>query len=442
MNAKGIASGSVEKVRDDFIPAKDYISREFAELESDRLWPRVWQIACREEDIPNVGDYYTYDIVDESIVVIRVKPDEIKAFHNACPHRGRQLTEGRGHAARFQCRFHGWQFDLEGRCVQVVDEEDWGGKLCSEDTSLTPVKVGQWAGWIYINMDPNCESLDEALAPAKAVLDPLDLGGLRYHWVKATVVPCNWKAALGAFNEGYHLQQSHRQMLRYFDDITTSHAHGRHGMFEYWDAAPPGFPSRRVGGPKSDDIRPGLLDHIQDMNKTLNAAHPVMMEEAAQRMMKEVPEGTPVMEVLGKLMQFTNESAEAKGIKVPPVTPEQMQKVGADWHMFPNHILIASPLACLSYRARPNGRDPDSAIFEVFSLLRYPPNGEPKAKPEWSDDHSDESFWGKILMQDFANFAAVQRGMKSRGFRGCRPNPKQEVPVSNFHRALREFMGV
>jgi phenylpropionate dioxygenase-like ring-hydroxylating dioxygenase large terminal subunit len=441
MNIHRPVSGGLEEVRDDYVPASDYFSQEFADLENERLWPRVWQMVCRDQDIPKVGDFYTYDIVDDSITVIRTKPNEVKAFHNACPHRGRRLTTGCGHTARFHCKFHGWQFDLDGKPVVVVDRDDWGDKLKDEDITLMPVKIAKWAGWYYINMDPNSESLEEALAPAAAVLDPLDLAGLRYHWVKSTKLPCNWKVALEAFNEAYHLQQGHMQMLRYFDDVTTSHAHGRHSMFDYATALPPGLPSRRVGeAPPDYDVRLGLLDHVVDMNQTLNAGYPVMMGEAAERMMREVPKGTPVLEVLGKLQQFTMEDAASKGIVAPNVTPEQMAKVGADWHMFPNHILIAAPLALLTYRARPNGRDPDSCIWDVYSLLRYPPGKEPKVEYEWSDDYLDESFWGKILVQDFQNFPEVQKGLKSRGFRGSRTNPLQEVPVSNFHRALREFM--
>jgi phenylpropionate dioxygenase-like ring-hydroxylating dioxygenase large terminal subunit len=435
--------GSIGDVRDDYIPARDYFSQEFADLENELLWPRVWQMACREEDIPKVGDFYTYDIVDDSIIVIRVRPDEVRAFHNACAHRGRRLTSGCGRLARFHCRFHGWEYDLDGRNIRVVDREDWGAKLADEDISLMPVKVGHWGGWVYINMDPNSESLEQALTPAREVLDPLDLGGLRYHWIKSTIVPCNWKVVLEAFDEGYHLQETHRQMLRYFDDVTTGHIHGRHAMYEYWEASPPGFPSRRVGGPKEGhDLRAALVDHVEDMNLTLNAAYPVMMGGAAKRLMKEVPASASAEEILTKLMQLTVEDAESKGIKHPPVTPEQLRKVGSDWHVFPNQVLIPSPLACLNYRARPNGHDPNSAIWDVYSLIRYPEGAEPKVTPQWSDDRSDEAFWGKILVQDFANFDDIQRGLKSRGFRGARPSPKQELAVSNFHRALREFMGV
>ena len=94
MNSLTRAPAGEGPVRDDYVPAADYISREFLELEKRQLWPRVWQMACREEEIPNVGDYYTYDILDDSLVVVRTGAQSFAAYHNVCPHRGRRLTAG------------------------------------------------------------------------------------------------------------------------------------------------------------------------------------------------------------------------------------------------------------------------------------------------------------------------------------------------------------
>lgn len=424
-----------------FIPASNYTSREFAELENERLWPRVWQMACREEEIPNVGDFYTYDIVDDSIVVVRTGTDEIKAFHNVCSHRGRRLTAGCGHADRFYCKFHGWQYDLNGRCTKVVDRNDWGNTLKDRDIALKSVKVGRWAGWVYINMDPHSESLEEALGAAKTFLDPFQWQGLRYHWRKSAIVACNWKVAIESFNEGYHLQATHRQMLRYFDDITESRTYGRHSMFGYWGALKGGWRSRRLGGPKKgDDLRAGLVDYMQDMLETLNAAEPINLVEASRRLMAEVPETASEEEIFAQFGRFAYEHAVAQGIQYPPITPEQIDAAGVDWHLFPNQIILPGVTAVLAYRGRPNGHDPDSCIWDVFSLRRYPPGKEPGAELEWSDDLTDVSFWGKILTQDFGNMAEVQRGLKSRAFAGCRTNPVQERPVANLHRGIQELI--
>jgi hypothetical protein len=194
-------------------------------------------------------------------------------------------------------------------------------------------------------------------------------------------------------------------------------------------------------GKPTEDIRPGLLDYMEDMAATLNAGSSVQTVHAARRVMQEVPPGTPAMEVLQKFGQFIYEHSVSQGAQFPPISPEQIYAAGIDWHLFPNQIMLQGPTGLLGYRARPNGMDPDSCLWDVYSLQRYAPGTEPKVEQEWSMDHKDEDFWGKILLQDYQNMGEVQRGMKSRGFAGSRPNPVQEVAVSNFHQSLAEFMG-
>ena len=151
------------------IPVEPFISPEYARAEGEKLWPRVWQVACRVEEIPNVGDYVTYDILDESIIVVRTAADEIAAYYNVCQHRGRRLTKGCGHTAKFYCRFHGWSWDIDGRNTFVLDREDWGDALEDDDIRLKTVQVDTWGGWVWISMDPKCEPLADYLAPIDGV---------------------------------------------------------------------------------------------------------------------------------------------------------------------------------------------------------------------------------------------------------------------------------
>jgi phenylpropionate dioxygenase-like ring-hydroxylating dioxygenase large terminal subunit len=126
---------SPAEVRDDFVPKEDFYDPAFAAAEAEHLWPKVWQIACRLEEIPRAGDYYTYEILTDSIIVVRTGAgdSDVKAYHNVCPHRGTQLTQGCGHTRQFVCPFHGWRFGLDGRNVKVVDRHDWGDSLKDED---------------------------------------------------------------------------------------------------------------------------------------------------------------------------------------------------------------------------------------------------------------------------------------------------------------------
>jgi phenylpropionate dioxygenase-like ring-hydroxylating dioxygenase large terminal subunit len=427
----------------DLIPAAEYISPDFLKLEKARLWPRVWQMACREEEIPKAGDFYTYGIADESIAVVRLESGEIAAYFNVCPHRGRRLTSGCGRMGKFHCKFHGWQWSLDGRPLEVVDREDWAGALQDEDVTLQRVRVGVWGGWVFVNMDPKAEPLEDFLAPVRPILDPFEFDKMRYRWRRQVVMPANWKVALEAFNEGYHVQTTHRQLITTFEDQTFSRAHGPHGMFGYEPTRIFGRPSSRIADAETQataSIRDGWCGFMVEVWETLDASWTAAAVWAAKRMKATLPVDASLEEVFGTFAQFHREEHEKTGAPWPTITTEQMMAAGADWHIFPNMVFLPQATNLLGYRARPNGDDPDSCIFEVYVLERFAPGAEPKVEVEVGDWASLD--WGLILAQDFQNMAEIQQGMKSRGFRGARPNPVQEQAISNMHAELRRYLGL
>jgi phenylpropionate dioxygenase-like ring-hydroxylating dioxygenase large terminal subunit len=420
------------------IPAKVYISREWAQAEKERLWPRVWQMACREEEIPSAGDFYTYEIADESITVVRRADNSIGAYFNVCPHRGRRLTEGCGKMGKFHCRFHGWQFDLHGKPIEVVDRQDWGDTLKDEEITLQSVQVASWGGWVFINMDPKAEPFEAFLGPAKPILDPFQFDKMRFVWRKQIKLECNWKVILEAFNEGYHVQTTHKQLVPLYNDLTYSKAYGKHGMFGATADGLFGLPSPRLGPPQGD-IRKGLAAFNAEIYSTLRACSTLQMVRAGERLVKELPETATPMEVFTAFNQFHKEEAEKDGLPWPEMTQEEIMAGGTDWHIFPNMVFLPSPTGALCYRSRPRGDDPDHCTFEVYVLERYAEGKEPKVEVEYADSWRDVD-WGLILSQDFANVEEIQKGLKSRSFRGARPNPYQEVASINFHRVLQEYV--
>lgn len=110
------ATGAIE-VRSDLVPKDAYIDPSYVKQEGERLWPKVWQVACREEELKEIGEYITYNIAHESIIVVRTTGG-IRAHHNVCQHRGRRLTEGCGKTNSFMCRYHGWRWNLDGSLGQ------------------------------------------------------------------------------------------------------------------------------------------------------------------------------------------------------------------------------------------------------------------------------------------------------------------------------------
>ncbi|MEP6546337.1 MAG: aromatic ring-hydroxylating dioxygenase subunit alpha [Gammaproteobacteria bacterium] len=435
-------SFSVEEVRDDFVPKEVYYSPEFARLEAEKLWPFVWQLACRLEEIPNVGDYVTYDILDDSIIVVRVTDSLVKAYHNSCPHRGRQLTEGCGHTPNFVCRFHGWHYDLHGNNTRVVDRADWGGALDPAEIRLKEVKTGTWGGFVFINMDPKCEPLSQFIQPIDEYCSKFEFEKLRFRWYKTAVMPANWKTVLEFFNEFYHVQQTHNQLLPFTNDYSNSDGFGRHGAM--WYPATGALPlsrSPRLSPKDEPDFRNYVLEFVETFNRDLKAMVTERNYLATQRLRTEVAATASPMEVMTKWVGYQIEAAMADGSGWPEgLTAEYIDRSKLDWHMFPNTIYLHGFVdGVLWYRARPNGHDPESCIFDVWSLQRYGPGQAPPLKREFYNDWKDGD-WPLIFRQDFANLAAVQKGLKSRGFAGLRTNPVQERAIVNFHRKLREFI--
>src|SRR6516165_195500 len=284
-----------------------FIGSDYVKLESEMFWPKIWQVACRVEEIPKPGDYVTYDIADESIIVVRTAPDTIRAYFNVCQHRGRRLTKGCGHTSKFYCRFHGWTWDIKGENTFVLDREDWGEALNTENLRLKQVQVDCWGGWVWINMDPNCEPLQDYLAPVILRLDPFELSKMRYRWRQWLIFPSNWKVAIGAFIESYHLFASHPQLLRNPTGrrfwMQTEGRHAWHG-----DAGPRGGEASPAAGlsaargQEGMDPRIAVADDLEMLWETLNAATTETFVKAAKRLVDELPAGATMEQVGAHLL--------------------------------------------------------------------------------------------------------------------------------------------
>ena len=143
------------------VPVNRYTTQAFHDLEMRQMWPKVWQMACRVEQIPNVGDYTTYEIGSYSIIVVNTQQG-FRAHHNVCRHRGRRLCDADGHASSFICPFHGFSWNLDGSSRSVTSEWDFP-HIDRKNFSLNAVLCDTWGGWVFINMDLNAEPLSKFL---------------------------------------------------------------------------------------------------------------------------------------------------------------------------------------------------------------------------------------------------------------------------------------
>ena len=157
-------SESYKFLGDEDISKDRYIDPAYAKAEFERLWTRTWQFACREEHIPEVGDYYVYDIGAYSFIITRVAKNDIRAYFNACLHRGTKLRASgtEGCASEFKCSFHGWSWNIDGTNKEVVCDWDFP-HVDRKKFSLPEAKVELLGGFVFINMDPNAPTLAEYL---------------------------------------------------------------------------------------------------------------------------------------------------------------------------------------------------------------------------------------------------------------------------------------
>ncbi len=425
--------------------AEAYVSRNYAKAEREKLWAKTWQIACREEDIPEVGNFCTYEIADESLIVTRTEADAIVAYHNVCPHRGRRLTAGCGHANKFYCRYHGWQWDIDGKNIYVRDREEWKGELTDDYLRLGQAKVGRWAGYVFVNFDRDCQPFEEYLGTLPYWLDPFELGKMRYKWRQWLKFPCNWKVAIEAFIESYHVAATHPQLLRWGDVGSWSRAEGLHscmgtGASRAEDRA--GMGTVGIAGRADMDARTGLAGFMHELNNTvgLGACTTDTFVAAADQLVEVLHEGASAMDAAAKMLELAEQMDAERGVEWPKIDPQHSAWSGIDWHVFPNSIILHGVTFILGYRARPDGDNPDSCIFEAYVLERFPEGQEPKTENVYEPDVS-EAKWQLVLMQDFHNMPEIQKGMKSKAFKGAIPTPLQEQSVINLHRNLAKFMG-
>jgi nitrite reductase/ring-hydroxylating ferredoxin subunit len=428
------------------IGVEAYISADYARAERDKLWAKVWQQVGRVEELPKVGDYLTYDILDDSIIVVRSAPDKFRAYYNVCSHRGRRLLDTpagqhdvRGRGRGFVCGYHGWKYNLEGENTFVAEKQDWPCGLTDDKIRLTNVKVDTWGGWIWINLDPNAEPLRQYLEPAASLLDAYQTEKFRYRWRRWLVFDCNWKVALEAFMEIYHVPYTHPEFNQFGAQLGWARAQGKHSNIGF--EAPKGLEGNqgkvRIAEGGDARLSTAVMQNFIWANANTNTTETLV--EVANRLEKELPEGTPPPEVLKYWMETARREDAEQGVIWPTIPPDVANQSGTAFQIFPNFQIGQGQNNMLCYSARPHGYDPDKCIFEVAVYQLYPEGQAPETTWEYTPEDSPE--WRTVLPQDFSNMAAVQQGMKVRGFSGPKPNPYSERSVVNLHHNLAKYMG-
>jgi phenylpropionate dioxygenase-like ring-hydroxylating dioxygenase large terminal subunit len=422
---------------DGFVPKERYTTREFAELERTRLWPRVWQIAAREEQVAGAGDFVEYTIGEETVVIVRDASGALHAFYNTCLHRGRRLVDGCGTfaAGEIKCGYHGWCYALDGRLVDVPDRDEFEG--LPDDLSLAPVQVDTWGGFVFVNLDPDAAPLLEYLDPLPALLAPYHLEEMRLRASLSTIIDANWKAVVDAFNEGYHVQGLHRQILPWTDDVSIEYEQlGRHAHYGRLPGARRELrPSPRLNlGPGDYDEGEILANLVAGLGGAFLGEERAAIEELRA---SGPPAGSTLLEAYqARRMQLL----EARGFDVSGLAPELMTSAD-DVFCFPNVVGPIYPGSAILFRVRPYGGDPDRSIKDTWVLEWRAPDtaDDRRVQPKFFENWRDRN-WGEITEQDYENLGRVQQGMRSAGWTGARLNPRQEGNILHMHRVIDDYL--
>lgn len=448
-----------------FVPKGRYLDVEFLRLELERVFPRTWLMACRLEELPGVGSYVEHRIGEWSVLIVRESTDSIRAYHNACRHRGTRLAAGRGRVGSIICPFHGWRWNLDGTIKLQLDPEEFTPRS-EEDLGLQPVRCERWGGFVFINLDRDAPPLLDYLDPIPTVFAPFQFEHLRTTWHKGTIVPCNWKTVLDGFLEAYHVPGTHPQLnrpdkakdhpatIKELDELrawSPTTIYERHAKYQTVGVkrkqrpdsgnGRPKDPARRpgFGGP---DPRAGIADAVEYIHRELRALETERSVRAAQLLRTaELPEGTSAG---AHHLELYRQLAIEDGLDWAPITPEQWGAAGTAWHVFPNTILLPNQGSVIGYRARPDSADPDRCLFEMFALEQIPVadyDAKWEVHPEFFPDHREADL-GQILTQDLANVENITVGMHSPSFEGHHLSREQEMTVYNHHRVADRYLWV
>ena len=422
------------------ISAERYISTEWMAREADEIWPRMWLFACLERDVAEPGEYSVLDIGDESILVSRTDEGELAAFYNVCQHRGAKVMVNRGGWVKdFVCPYHGWTYGHDGSLQVVPDIERFSGGVDCDARSLRPVQVDNFAGLVWICMDPEAAPLLEFLGAVADRIEPYQVEGMSLIGDQTVSLACNWKAVFDNFGELYHVEHIHPQHELMFDCPTA--------QIDLFDNGHTGV----------------VIDgHVVNTRLPIPSAPTPYLELALKRYGVDPAEYEGrVLDIREDAQKLRREIGPRLGYDYDRMSDERLSDI-EQYNVFPNTMLTVQPDDALIMRARPHPTDPNRCFWDKFTFHRRPsqevaeragvayepfdPNDVDPVERTAHDEFTQEDIIeGRKTMtitidQDVHLIRDVQAGMRSRGFDTallC----DDEARVQHYHDWLGHFVG-
>jgi phenylpropionate dioxygenase-like ring-hydroxylating dioxygenase large terminal subunit len=388
-------------------------------------------MACRQEEVPNPGDYYEYVIGTQSFLVVRGDDGVLRAFHNSCRHRATILKVGMGNAQDLTCSFHSWCYSLRGALVSIPDRHLFP-RVTDEGYRLREVGCDVWAGFVFVNPDPERAKRTPLREFLGRVADDVDVYHMeRYRASMHASIPldCNWKVAIEAFIEAYHVSFTHPQILSYLDDVNTVlEVFGDHSRM----IVPYGVPSMRLEHVDEAEIYESYF------TKSATSFRHEQSTRLPPELFDEDGNWLPDISIREYMIAHHERLGQESGHDYSRLTREQLVD-DYDYHIFPGFKFNSHAGAALGFRARPHPSDPNKCTFDVYKLI-WPNENEPTPDPApmVEVDISHQSM-GLVLDQDFSNVAKVQRGLHDSTMEYVTFG-SPEVRITHFHNVIRRMI--
>jgi choline monooxygenase len=210
------------------IPASFYIDPDVFYREREKIFARSWQVVGHRSQLPKPGDFFTTELQGEPLLLLRNAHGKLKGFYNVCRHRAGPPAQGCGSRKLFRCAYHGWTYDLDGSLISAP-EVDGVQNFDPQQFALTPVRAEEWFNLIFVNLDPNAESLVKILGELPAQAERFAFATMKLSERRTYDMKCNWKTYVDNYLEGYHLPSVHPGLNRELDhNAYTVEAYARH----------------------------------------------------------------------------------------------------------------------------------------------------------------------------------------------------------------------
>ncbi|MBT09141.1 MAG: hypothetical protein CMQ27_07385 [Gammaproteobacteria bacterium] len=426
------------------IPGARYTSKEFFEQEWEGMWTKVWLLLGREAEIPNHGDWQMEEVGPEEILMVRQKDGGVKAFYNVCQHRANPLVDGpKGHVLRrFVCKYHSWAFLPDGTLNFAPDKEDFPeGNPCGK-VRLQELRCETFAGFIFVNMDPDCKGLREFLGPIWEDWEKRDIHTWKRTMANTMWLPCNWKVVLDNFNESYHVPTVH---MRATPDTDRKKIRGnidtyfKETKFDLSEEGHNRMVMKGGYGVGSTDEDGNIIDPLATQLKywEINPAdfkgRPEDTREALQKAKRN----------LGPDRGYTHYDR----------IPDEQFTDAFHYTLFPNFAVSVWSDGFHFLRARPHRSDPEQCLFdnwwysspaslkETATMQRGNNAGQAndQGEVEVTMLQYPEDSIGPAIEEDVAVFVTQQRGFRSRGFKGVYLS-NQEKRIRRYHELIDDYI--